>query len=345
MPELTEDQFQRLKTTAKSVQTASRVATVGDAEAAEELADRSLEGLLPSVSDHRMSNYLFAIRNQLPRPAASLNEETVYRSIEALESASSQAAAAGDEQLYPVQVRVRDLDWTPPLGSTITSKIGPIFSLMATKGTIGDMQHDTSVRSLELGRDIDVQAQECAVSVPYVKADIIHGGSTHERGDQALVGTIDSGIDILHECFLNGNLKSRIDAVWVQRDNTGRTPHQVDPANYRQDYGTLYLAQDIQTFVNNDLVNGNNSTPSQLRDPGPAAAQDYGHGTHVASIAAGRTVGTFGGGMAPEARIVAVIPHMKTQPPDPPSLGYSNSHQGALSFSWHTRRRVDCRWS
>ena len=72
-------------------------------------------------------------------------------------------------------------------------------------------------------------------------------------------------------------------------------------------------------------MNHNATTPGELRDPG-------GHGTHVASIAAGRAVGTFGGGMAPEARIVVVVPYMKTEPPAPPSLGYSNSHQDALDF-------------
>ena len=36
--------------------------------------------------------------------------------------------------------------------------------------------------------------------------------------------------------------------------------------------------------------------------------------------------------MAPEARIVVVVPYMKTEPPAPPSLGYSNSHQDALDF-------------
>jgi endonuclease G len=232
-----------------------------------------------------------------------------------------------------VQLRVRDLKWTPPEGVIVNSQIGPIFSLQATREAIGRMQHDPQVSSLDVSREFDMPSvQECAVSVPFVHADAVHSGNLNERGDRAIIALIDSGIDILHEAFLDGDGNSRIDAIWVQRDTTGPSPRRVDPNTYRQDYGTLYLHDDIQTFINNDLVNNNSTTPGVLRDPGPSLSVDYGHGTHVASIAAGRAVGTFGGGMAPEARIVVVVPNMKTVPPDPPSLGYSNSHQDALDF-------------
>ena len=70
--------------------------------------------------------------------------------------------------------------------------------------------------------------------------------------------------------------------------------------------------------------------PSTLRDPGPNGGA--GHGTHVSSIAAGRKVGQFKGGIAPDAKLLVVIPNMVTSHADPPSLGYSNSHVDALSF-------------
>ena len=57
-----------------------------------------------------------------------------------------------------------------------------------------------------------------------------------------------------------------------------------------------------------------------------------GHGTHVTSIAAGRAVGKFAGGVAPEATIVVVIPKLVTNAGDRRSIGYSISHVDALSY-------------
>ncbi len=348
-PPLTPAEFERLKETARAIEIESHSAApwMQEAqdepwmqEAQDELAGRSLEGIFPSVRDHRMSRYLFAIRNQIPRTSPlSFDEAEVYwpgdspRPITPRHWQGVPRHGPQGVETYPVQVRVRDLNWTPPPGVIVNSRVGPFYSVLATQEAIGDMQRDSRVFSLSPSRELDPpSAQESAVSVPFVQADAIHSGNLNERGDSAIVGLIDSGIDILHEAFLGKQGNSRIEAVWIQRDNTGPTPNQFDPKAYTQDYGTLYTHQLIQTFVNNDLVNKNNTTPGLLRDPGPTAAVDYGHGTHVASIAAGRAVGTFGPGMAPEARIVVVVPHMRTSPGSPPSLGYSNSHQDALAF-------------
>src|SRR5262249_13036485 len=53
---------------------------------------------------------------------------------------------------------------------------------------------------------------------------------------------------------------------------------------------------------------------------------NVGHGTHVASIAAGRATVDFGGGVAPDAKLAVVVP--TTREP----LGYSNALLGALTF-------------
>jgi subtilisin family serine protease/pimeloyl-ACP methyl ester carboxylesterase len=315
-PAVSGEEFARLKATAKAVDTTAKAAT-GLTESAAALADRSLEGMFPSIRDHRMSRYLFAIRNQIPRPKELVSENLVYRSLEMFD-VGALGKVQGADTRYPVLLRVRDLAWKPPADAAILSQIGPFYSLQATKDDIAGMQHDPNVASLNLAREFEFRtSQECSVSVPFVNANAIHSGSLHEKGDRDLAG---------------GAL-SRIDAVWIQRDKTGKTPHQIEPKTFSQnlDFGTLYLSNDINTFVNNDLINKNNTTPSTLRDPGPGGSTG-GHGTHVASIAAGRAVGTFGGGMAPEARLVVAIPDMKTTPPNPPSLGYSVSHQAALEF-------------
>ena len=64
-----------------------------------------------------------------------------------------------------------------------------------------------------------------------------------------------------------------------------------------------------------------------------------GHGTHVASIAAGEAVGTFAGGVAPEATILFVISAGGE------SIGYSNAHLAALEFIDRFAQRKGCRSS
>ncbi len=347
------EQFKRLKATAKSIHLTAK-ATIGSEvdsrEAAAEVADRSLEGLVFGVRDHRLSQYLFAVRNQIPRAKEFISEAVIVPQME--KSKDNRLAKSIDNRLeefkdkwgpesdaltmYPVQVRARDRAWRPPAGTVLISHVGPFFSLQATKDEIERMQHDASVASLELSREIDSSStREHVESIGFVKANLVHTGPFAENGDDCIVAIIDTGIDILHETFLDsdlasGSAKTRIDAIWVQWDNSGKTPFQVDSA-FKQNFGTLYVANDINAYINNDLMNKNSTTPSVLRDPGNWGGSG-GHGTHVASIAAGRPVGTFSGGMAPHARIVVVVPDMKTQPQNPPSLGYSVSHQAALEF-------------
>lgn len=347
-PEMSEAEFENLKETARRIQAEAHVAVQSFEESARtesvekaeiELADRSLEGWFPSVRDHRMSNYVFAVRHQIaPVRAGAVEGLEAYEAAYAPEPADgleldegTRAARGAAGPTIPVQVRVRDREWSPPAGVKVNSRIGPFYSLVANEAGIGAMRRDPGVISVNISRDISpTTLEECAVSVPFVNADAIHTGPLNEKGDSAIVAVIDTGIDILHEAFLDAAGNSRIDAIWIQRDTAGPKPAEVDPA-YQLDYGTLYTNADIQAFVRNPAA----TTPARLRDLGVGG---YGHGTHVASIAAGRAVGVFGGGMAPEARIVVVVPYTKTEPGSPRSLGYSVAHQDAIAFLDHYRR-------
>jgi len=170
--------------------------------------------------------------------------------------------------------------------------------------------------------------------MPFVGATTVQVPPLDERGDSAVVGVIDSGIDITHEAFLDINGNSRIIGIWNQREmasmasNTS-TPRSANPNVFTQDYGVYYDAQAVQA-----MRNGTRAMSGAMRDPSTDSNGNPapGHGTHVSSIAAGRAVGTFAGGVAPEAKILVVIPNMVTNLGDPPSLGYSNSHVDALSF-------------
>jgi endonuclease G len=131
---------------------------------------------------------------------------------------------------------------------------------------------------------------------------------------------LDSGIDILHETFLDYHGVSRIVAIWDQRDYEA-TPEAAPIIDGRRQYGRLYTAEDIRRYVRDHDV------PQSLgRD------QPGGHGTHVASIAAGRPVGEFAGGVAPASKIVVVKTDLNVNSTDPISVGYSKSHVDALAF-------------
>lgn len=157
-------------------------------------------------------------------------------------------------------------------------------------------------------------------SVSLVQADFIHQ-LHHEEGDAALVAIIDTGVDILHEAFLDSTgTRSRILAVWDQTDDTGPSP---SVPGIEMPFGTEYTQAQIEQYIREGGV------PTSL------GRDSKEHGTHVASIAAGRSGRYFSGGIAPNAKIVVVIPKIKTSPRDSYSLGYSISHGAALAYIKH----------
>jgi hypothetical protein len=76
------EEFASLKATAKTIRAEAHATTTTEAEeSVQESADRNLEGVVPSISDHRMSRYLFAVRNYLPRPKESVSESAVLEGL------------------------------------------------------------------------------------------------------------------------------------------------------------------------------------------------------------------------------------------------------------------------
>lgn len=112
---------------------------------------------------------------------------------------------------------------------------------------------------------------------------------------------------MLHEAFLDAQGQSRIEAIWDQTDKTGPPPSGFN-------MGTYHAAADIAGYIRDKAV------------PKGLGRNWKGHGTHVASIAAGRAIGSFFGGVAPDARLLVVISAAQG------SIGYSTSHLEALAF-------------
>ncbi|MBN9115013.1 MAG: S8 family serine peptidase, partial [Pandoraea sp.] len=227
-------------------------------------------------------------------------------------------------------------------GFTVLSRFGQIVAGVGSRAALRELAARPSVLSVEHSPPIG--EPQCAVSVPFVRADVIHTNYA-ERGDRAVVGIIDNGIDVLHETFLDAPAESpyaddpapaavgkpRIIAVWDQRKDVGPPPPA--EALRGEPFGTYHSREDIARYVAQKSV-----------ERGLTAGLEC-HGTHVASIAAGRACGGstgFRGGVAPGARIVVVIPKRAAEPGSPDSIGYSVSHAAALEFiKWAAAREDD----
>lgn len=213
----------------------------------------------------------------------------------------------------PMLLRLADPDWQPPSvgGYHERFRVGTIIGCSGTIDTVKALQRDPNVLSIEASRQADEAAHDCAVSIPHVRGTQVHDPPLNEKGDQAIVAIIDGGFDVLHEAFLDHTGKTRIHTVWDQRDPAGTGPDGV---------GKVYRKPEIDTWVQR-------SAP-----PPHSLGANAGHGTHVASIAGGRRINKFAGGMAPESKLLLVIPRMKVEPGDQHSLGYSQSHIWALKW-------------
>jgi subtilisin family serine protease len=103
------------------------------------------------------------------------------------------------------------------------------------------------------------------VSVPEIRADVVHGTSqppySGSAGSGVVVGIIDTGIDFNHPDFRNQDGTSRVTRYWDQVRSGAAHPT-----------GYTYGSEWLQTSLNGGI---------------PALPDSNGHGTHVAGIAAG----------------------------------------------------------
>ena len=216
-------------------------------------------------------------------------------------------------------------------GFHVTSQsAGIVTGLCEGPGLNGLIDHPR-VLSVDVSRPAG--SPECAVSIPHIRADLVHGLPHEERGARALIGFIDSGIDVRHRAFCDADGHTRIVAFWDQHDRRSPAGDTATAAVAESDagralvdrchiaYGAVYAAEDIQRFLDD---------PARLPPTFPPAEAMM-HGTVVAGVAAGRRTGTtedhFAGGVAPDARLIVVRYDLQNA-----SVGYSKGHIDALEF-------------
>ena len=149
-----------------------------------------------------------------------------------------------------------------------------------------------NVTYIHAARQAKLAAPALDISARATGANQVWESNPTYTGKNVVVGIVDTGIDWSHEDFKNPDGSSRILWIWDQTQTaTGQAPQDFG-------YGTEWTQMQI-----------NEGTPNQ---------NDYdGHGTHVASIAAGNGRGTGVQrsaprfvGMAPEADIIVVKSHL-----------------------------------
>jgi subtilisin family serine protease len=210
----------------------------------------------------------------------------------------------------PFIIRVDDPSWEPKdvTDLVVQNRLGKIITARGSEVSVRQLLTDSRVISIEESRPVG--SIECDRSIPFIKIAAEYAnasGKYKEAGDRALIAIIDNGIDVLHRAFLDADGNSRIVGIWDQTASGGKSPPGFS-------YGTFHDAADIAGYLKAGAV------------PANLGRNEWGHGTHVASIAGGRASGNFAGGVAPDAKLLIVVSGGSGP------IGYSQSHIEALTF-------------
>lgn len=114
--------------------------------------------------------------------------------------------------------------------------------------------------------------------------------ATNLRGDDTLIGIVDTGIDYLNKEFTYEDGKTRIECIWDQAAPKDENDNSIP-------YGRVY---------NRDKINEALKEKEENRDPYSIvpSKDEYGHGTNMAGLAAARGYNLDIAGVAPNAELV-----------------------------------------
>ncbi len=199
--------------------------------------------------------------------------------------------AAGEEPRLSLLLVTDDAQALRAAGFTIVTESGPVVTAEVPLSRLRELERVPGLRAAELSRPL---RRLLDTSLPEISAVAAHGATqppypvTGATGRNVVMGVVDTGIDIAHPDFRNDDGSSRVEWIWDQTDLLGPAPG----SGYT--YGTVWGSAAI--------------------DAGTARQRDtYGHGTHVAGIAAGNGRATSGivpvysyVGVAPDADLVVV---------------------------------------
>lgn len=184
------------------------------------------------------------------------------------------------------------------MGVQISTRTGHILTAQMPGAKIAAVAALSTVQRLEAPRPLPSRLMN---SVPATEAPSLRTGDAPQwqglTGKGVIVGVVDDGFDFRHPSLRNADGTTRILALWNQRqDAVGSAPSGFS-------YGGVCTVEMINAAIAQAEAN---QTVTACTQPSKG-----GHGTHVASIAAGNgaDTGEFAYrhvGMAPEADLVLV---------------------------------------
>lgn len=186
---------------------------------------------------------------------------------------------------YPHAVRVEGIHLNSVVGCYATARL-----------SLDDIMRISNLEAVQYIQLPSINELQTDVSIPEIGAYHVQGGllnNTPYTGKNVIVFIYDTGIDWKHLDFRKDDTtQSRILFIWDQT----LTPINGERSPSGFDYGVEYTQADI-----NDELDGSPTGYVRTRDY-------HGHGTHLASIAAGNGK-TYNGkyrGVAPEADLIIV---------------------------------------
>lgn len=115
--------------------------------------------------------------------------------------------------------------------------------------------------------------------------------TTNLRGDDTLIGIVDTGIDYLNKEFTSEDGKTRIECIWDQS--------MVNESDSSIPYGKIFYRDQINDAI---AANANGQDPYAI----VPSRDEYGHGTNMAGLSAARGYNPDVIGVAPNADLVIV---------------------------------------
>lgn len=192
-----------------------------------------------------------------------------------------------------------------------TGRAGTLVTATVPLSKLKAIAASDRVRSITVGqqlKDPDPLVSPRPVAEPAAIARQVDGEELHRDGEGVLVGIIDvQGFDFSHPDFLDDQGKTRFEAIWDQ----GAEHDATSP----KDYGRVIDKALMDAALEAAPVVGAPAT--ELEPQSQRAARS--HGTHVASIAAGKF------GVARRAHIAAVLVSLGDADVDPRRSFYDST--------------------